>query len=220
MAEKDKELAEEKKKVRALLEDLPASDLEYLLGTPLFFEEVLEQAEHSPVLAEKLQQLADAEYERLSPEEKDKDKQLLAQLLKEDESKRLGDNVIEFQSKTKLTPHQTANKPVARYAASSERGRKEKTTKDSLGTVGRFAVAGDHYEVEEGLEGELFLNGPIPSGINRLRLGTTQCRLQHDPATERVQILDISRNELGRFLRQHKGDTASFPIKFESAEDS
>jgi hypothetical protein len=220
MAKKDKELAEVKKEVRALLEGLSATDLEFLLGTPLFFEEVLEQAEHSQVLAEKLKQLADAEYEALSPEEKERDKQLLAQLLKEDKAKRSGSNVVEFQSKARPAPRQAAEKPVARYAASSERERKEKTTKDSLGVVGRFAIDGNLYEVDEGLEGQLFLNGSIPVGANRIRLGTTQCRLQRDPATEQAQILDISRNEMGRFLRKHEGDAASFPIRFESAEDS
>lgn len=110
MGEKDRDLARVKKDVRALLEGLSPTELEFLLGTPLFFEEVLEQAEHSPALAEKLKQLADAEYEALSPEEKEKDRQLLARLLKADESKRLGDSQAELQSETDPESRQTTNK--------------------------------------------------------------------------------------------------------------
>ena len=110
MTEEDKELAEVKREIRKLLESLSPSDLDALLGMPLLFDEVLEQAEHSPLLAERIMQLADAEYETLSPEEKERDRQLVARLLAQQESKESPRKVVESQSKTEAAPQQTTEK--------------------------------------------------------------------------------------------------------------
>jgi hypothetical protein len=119
MTEEDKELAEARKEVRELLEGLSASDIDRLLGMPLLLEEVLEHAEHSPQLAKKLMQLADAEYETLSPEEKEKGRRFVAQLLEAEKTNQVRGEAVECQPQP-----QTVDKPVTRQATSHERERR------------------------------------------------------------------------------------------------
>ncbi|MEN3330923.1 MAG: hypothetical protein V7641_288 [Blastocatellia bacterium] len=125
MTEEDKQLAEAKKEIRELLEGLSASELDALLGMPLLLDEVLEQAEHSPLLAKKIMQLADAEYETLSPEEKEKGRQLVARLLEEGKTNQSPGKVVESQPQAKASQHKTTDQSATPHAVSSERERQE-----------------------------------------------------------------------------------------------
>src|SRR6185436_6608981 len=95
MTEEEKRLREAKKEIRELLECLSASELDALLGRPLLLDEVLEHAEHSPLLAKQLMQLADAEYEPRAPEEKEKGRLLVARLLEGEKTNQSPGEVVE-----------------------------------------------------------------------------------------------------------------------------
>ena len=76
----------DKAKVRGLLESLSTGQIDVLLGIPLLLEEVLEQAEHSPVIAEKLMQLADDEAANLTPEERERGREIVRRALEADQA--------------------------------------------------------------------------------------------------------------------------------------
>jgi hypothetical protein len=184
----------------AFVESLPSEHLYWLTVTPPLGDDILKHAAKCEACAQLIQTAGDNFYMSLSQP---------SRLRVASTARRARDR---FDAEAKSSAFNALDRGTLELAASGER-EDSNETRDRV-RIATFDIQGTEFQALEGTEGNVFLQGPVPTLEKRIWFGRDAFVLKRSNASDESEIENLGSVDLEQFLALHQDDPEGFPIRF------